>query len=575
MVSDRSLNKVPLKFGTSGLRDRVEILTDEQIYINTRGFLQFLMDEENVKPGTAVALAGDLRPSTGRIMAAVAKAIEDKGFSVDHCGRVPSPAVMYYAMQKSMPSVMVTGSHIPDDRNGVKFSKPDGEVLKTDEKAILDAVSQEREQEWAIPLKEALFNLDGSAKTAFPLPPAHNKAAEQFVRRYLDVFPADMLTGFKVGIYQHSAVGRQTLIDILEGLGAEVMAPTETVSLPLAGTTVDVDLFSKKFVPVDTEKITPQTQAVLDYFAQELQPDAIVSMDGDSDRPLFADEKGEFLPGDKLGFLTLTALPVNPHNALVPLPISTNDGVVDALIQNGFAVVSTKIGSPHICLAMLGALGKEKLNGKPMYKHLYSQTMGWEANGGFLLGTDIELPGGILKALPTRDAVLPLISLMMLCKQNKMKASEFIHLALPPRFNVAGVIDDKTPGTENYTAAIGKKIIQFFSPKNSNIAQAEFDNNQVKWMDSQGSPCKDDAHDLFSIKEKLQSYFSQIGLGDIININWLDGVRVTFENGVIYHLRPSGNAPEFRGYVTADSLKQAHEILQKHATLIAAMLKDF
>jgi phosphomannomutase len=49
---------------------------------------------------------------------------------------VPSPAVALYGLVHRVPAIMVTGSHIPADRNGIKFNKGSGEILKADETAI-------------------------------------------------------------------------------------------------------------------------------------------------------------------------------------------------------------------------------------------------------------------------------------------------------------------------------------------------------------------------------------------------------------------------------------------------------
>ena len=43
-------------------------------------------------------------------------------------------------MQQGAASIMVTGSHIPDDRNGIKFNRPRGEILKPDEARIRDQI---------------------------------------------------------------------------------------------------------------------------------------------------------------------------------------------------------------------------------------------------------------------------------------------------------------------------------------------------------------------------------------------------------------------------------------------------
>ncbi|MFA0698645.1 phosphomannomutase, partial [Vibrio sp. 10N.222.49.C9] len=63
------------------------------------------------------------------------------------------------------------------------------------------------------------------------------------------------------------------------------------------------------------------------------------------------------------------------------------------------AVSTTKIGSPYV-IAEFDALSED-----------FTRIAGFEANGGFLLGSDVEINGKVLKALPTRDAVLPALML--------------------------------------------------------------------------------------------------------------------------------------------------------------------
>ena len=55
-------------FGTSGARGLAEAMSDRVCYAYTQGFLQYLASVGELQPGTRVALAGDLRPSTPRIM---------------------------------------------------------------------------------------------------------------------------------------------------------------------------------------------------------------------------------------------------------------------------------------------------------------------------------------------------------------------------------------------------------------------------------------------------------------------------------------------------------------------------
>lgn len=79
-------------------------------------------------PGGEVAIAGGLCASTPAIMAAVALAVGVAGYVPINRGVIPSPAVALFGIQRAVPSIMVTGSHIPDDRDGIKFNKPSGET---------------------------------------------------------------------------------------------------------------------------------------------------------------------------------------------------------------------------------------------------------------------------------------------------------------------------------------------------------------------------------------------------------------------------------------------------------------
>ena len=115
-----------------------DAMTDAVCHAYTSGFLSFLEESKELnRAGESVAIAGDLRPSTDRIMAAVAQAIRDKGYNPINCGRIPSPAVALFGLEQGMPAIMVTGSHIPADRNGIKFNKCSGEILKQDEARMM------------------------------------------------------------------------------------------------------------------------------------------------------------------------------------------------------------------------------------------------------------------------------------------------------------------------------------------------------------------------------------------------------------------------------------------------------
>ncbi len=466
-------------FGTSGARGLATAMTDLVCYAYTKGFLQYLEAIGELKrAGESVAVAGDFRPSTDRVMEAVCRAAEDMGYRPINCGKIPSPAVALLGLEKNIPAIMVTGSHIPDDRNGIKFNKATGEVLKEDEQGIASQV---------VELNDALFDAAGWFVKKNPAPRSvATEAGENYIARYLNVFAPDSLSGLRVGVYQHSAVARDVLVKILSGLGATVT--------PLGR--------SEKFIPVDTEAIRPEDVKLARAWAAGGKFDALVSADGDSDRPIVSDERGEWLRGDVAGILCAKFLGADS----VSTPVSCNTAVEKC---GWFATVRrTRIGSPYVIASMLEA---SRAGAKTV--------VGYEANGGFLLNSDVTLDGKRLRALPTRDAVIVMLGILVSAVRRSKKVSELVG-ELPARFTAS----DR---------------LQEFPTEKSRAILARF---------SAGSDVADRA--------AIETVFSVL-CGKVSRLDRTDGLRMTFANGEVIHLRPSGNAPEFRCYTEAASNDRA------------------
>jgi phosphomannomutase len=482
-----------VKFGTSGARGLAEDMTDFVCYVYTRGFLQYLETTGELnKEGTEIAIAGDLRPSTDRIMQACRRAAADMGYTPVNCGRIPSPAVALYGIVNAVPAIMVTGSHIPADRNGIKFNKSAGEILKEDEAGIRKQV---------VSVDDSLFA--DARSFASPLGedwPLSDAARESYVRRYLDVFDADCLTGKRIAVYQHSAVGRDIILEIVKGLGAEAVALSR----------------SDTFIPVDTEAIRPEDIELAANWAAEESYDAIISTDGDSDRPLIANEKGRWLRGDVAGILCAKYLGADS----VSTPVSCNTAVE----KSGYfkSVSRTRIGSPFVIASMIDAT-----------KAGAQTVVGYEANGGFLTDSDISLSGGNLLALPTRDAVILLLGTILLASKQGKKISE-LTADLPARYTASDRLKD-FPQEES------RSILSFFDTGNAEADKAK-------------------ATDVF------------IDLcGRCREIDRTDGVRMTFDNDEVIHLRPSGNAPEFRCYNEAATEERVTELNEACMKILAKM----
>ena len=526
----RNLTFTPrnLDFGTSGRRGDVNDLSQLEVFINARAELAYLQSLAptlgGIRPRANFYYAYDLRPSStrfvseqggrGELAQAIEAAICDAGLVPVNLGSLPTPALTVYALARGCGSMMITGSHIPFARNGYKTNSAQGELLKSDETAIAEYVAQWRARLYETPLRLSAFGPDGLFKDG------HRECARiddagtrAYMARFVDFFAAGCLRGLRVLVYQHSAVGRDLLVAILSALGAEVDAVGR----------------SDSFVPLDTEAIDTASLERIRLLAADASAggqryDVLVSTDGDSDRPLLIgleyDTSGRctarFFGGDLIGMVVAKYLRADA----VVVPISCNDaidrGELAALLEP-----KTRIGSPYVIAGINAARARGA-----------QRICGWEANGGFLTGSDIEIDQRLLPALPTRDAFLPILCVLSQMVRTKSTISQLFD-ALPRRFSRAALLRD-------FPRAKSARIVAALT------ATAE--------MSEQRSAREE-------ITQRIAQFFSSAeGFASVARIDYTDGVRIYFDNDEVAHVRPSGNADELRIYAVANSQQRADAI---------------
>ncbi|HHN8373416.1 TPA: phosphomannomutase [Morganella morganii] len=467
--------KSSVKFGTSGVRGLVTNFTTEVCSAFMHSFIYSMKSKFSFNQ---IAIAIDNRPSSEFIASSCIDAIKQQGLEPIYYGVLPTPALAYASMINGIPCIMVTGSHIPFDRNGLKFYRPDGEITKIDEQAILNCHIQ--------------FELPENLQSPLLV---SSLAAKKYIQRYTSVFDKELLLGKRIGIYEHSSAGRDIYSVLFQKLGAEVISLER----------------SDEFVPIDTEAVAEEDKIKAKKWSELYQLDAIFSTDGDGDRPLVADENGDWLRGDILGLLCALEMDIEA----LAIPISCN--TIIAAHNHFECVEQTKIGSPYV-IDKLATLAQS-----------YSKVAGFEANGGFILGSDIKVNGKYLSSLPTRDAVLPFLMLLSAAKQTGIA-----HLVknLPRRITFSDRI-------QNFATEKSKYI-------------------------------------LGKAQEKPLKLLQALGFADVklLDLNTVDGLRMLLSDGNIIHLRPSGNAPELRCYAEADSSEAAKSIVLQVLNKIKT-LSDF
>ncbi|MBC2775803.1 phosphomannomutase [Rhizobium sp. AQ_MP] len=467
-----------MKFGTSGLRGLVSDLLGPDTARYAMAFGGYLLSTKQARLGSKIYVGGDLRLSTPQIMVTCMNALEKVGLSPVDCGFLPTPALALHAMSNKAACLMVTGSHIPADRNGIKFYTPHGEITKADEGAIT-ALALDRLTEVQDISPARRFDVEQDAELLF-------------LERNKMLLPEKALTKLRIGVYQHSTVARDTLVSVLKYHGADV--------IPLGR--------SNEFIPVDTEAVPESLVKLFKHWADMHHLDAIVSADGDGDRPLVTDENGDVVRGDALGVLVARFLSAD----VVATPVTSSSGVETS---GRYRVIRTKVGSPYVIEGMAGACEASS-----------HSVMGFEANGGVLLASTIDCIGRVLQPLPTRDSFLPiLVALHTAASQRKRLSLVVSALKLP--------------------VALSDRIESF--------------------------PIEESAALMTRLRagpDQLAEFLEPIGR--ITHVSDVDGLRITVNAGEVVHIRPSGNAPEMRCCVEAENRGRAEALLLRVMELIAA-----
>lgn len=461
-----------LKFGTSGLRGLSVDLEGPATALYATAFARHLLNAGLARAGDDILIGHDFRASSPAISAIAIAALRKAGFSPRDCGALPTPALALTGLSRTAACLMVTGSHIPADRNGIKFYRPDGEIDKADEAAITAAADAIRAEGIAF---------DAAQETAESL---HEAAMALYSARNLSLLPEDSLAGLRVGVYQHSTVARDLFVSVLAHYGAEVVALGR----------------SESFIPVDTEAVSPETVVLLQGWAVQHGLAAIISADGDGDRPLVTDETGTPIRGDLVGLIASRFLGATA----IATPVTSNSGIEAAVAAR---VLRTRVGSPFVIAAMNEAVA----NGE-------TAVAGFEANGGTLTATPFTVNGHRLAPLPTRDSLMPVLAVLALAAAEGRPLSDIAKgFALP---------------------AAASDRLENFAVETSAALMA----------------------DLRSGAGALSAFLVPIGVP--ARTSDIDGLRVTLEDASVIHLRPSGNAPEMRCYVEASDEAAAHRLLR-------------
>jgi len=286
-------------FGTSGIR----AIADKEL---VQLALKVGLAVGNVYP--KVVVGGDTRTSGQAMKHALISGLLAAGASGHDSGVVPTPTLALAAREFDA-GVMITASHNPPEYNGLKLLNPDGSAF--------DAGQQRQIEEMvsADSFGTAPWNKIGEGTTC-------NGAVERHIARVLNDFPA----GLRLKVAVDCGCGAASTITpyLLARLGCEV---------------IELNCYPSGFFPRGIEP-TEANLGDLMKTTRELGADLGIAHDGDGDRMMVVDDRGRFVPGDKL--LVVFARELGAKEVVTTIDASV-------LIEDeGFKVTRTRVGDTYV-----------------------------------------------------------------------------------------------------------------------------------------------------------------------------------------------------------------------------------
>jgi len=324
--------------------------------------------------GNRIALGRDGRTSSPMFRNAVVSGLVSVGCQVHDAGMLPTPALQYAVKHFGLDGgLMVTASHNPPEFNGVKVVAGDG-------------VEIPRQRETEI---EEVFFRGGPRLVQW------NQIGTVSELSALKVYINAILS--KVNREAITAAGMAVAIDPGNGVASPV-AQTIARELGCSVFSINADI-DGRFPGRDSEP-RPDNLSGLRGLVEASDADLGVAFDGDGDRSIFIDEKGDVHWGDRsFALVAREFLSKNPGE-MVATPVSSSRVLGDVVSEGGGRLVWTPVGSVDVSRTMV-----EK-----------GIRLGGEENGGIMYGPH----------QPVRDGAMAMALILEIMAKNGLTLSELL-----------------------------------------------------------------------------------------------------------------------------------------------------
>ncbi len=313
-------------FGTDGARGVANTELTCELAMNIGKAAAMVLTSKEVEHPT-VLIGKDTRISGDMLEGALIAGLCSVGANVKLLGVVPTPAVAYLiGKYKADAGIMISASHNPYEFNGIKLFSSEGYKLPDDLEEQIESIVLDNSEPYAIPKDGTL----GVVETV-------ESAADDYIDHVVETIEYD-LNGMEIALDCSNGSSSRTAEKLFTKLGAKVHMMFDKPD----GININADCGSTHM-----EKLMA--------YVKEHKLDAGLAFDGDADRCLAVDDKGELVDGDYIIAICAADLKSQgklKKNAVVGT-VMTNMGFNKFCEANGMQFVSTAVGDRYVLEAML------------------------------------------------------------------------------------------------------------------------------------------------------------------------------------------------------------------------------
>ncbi|MRH43824.1 phosphoglucosamine mutase [Aquibacillus halophilus] len=307
-------------FGTDGVRGIANKELTPELAFKLGRFGGYVLTKETTRP--KILIGRDTRISGNMLEGALAAGLLSIGAEVMRLGVISTPGVAYLTKAMSAEAgVMISASHNPVEDNGIKFFGPDGfKLTDAQEKEVEDLIDQHEDT-----LPRPTGADIGQINDYF-------EGGQKYIQ-YLKKSVESDFTGLHIAL----DCSNGSTSSLAPHLFADLEADISTIGSSPDGLNINAGVGSTH----------PET---LQAFVMDKEADMGLAFDGDGDRLIAIDEKGNIVDGDQIMYICgkyLNDKGLLRHSTVVSTVMS-NIGFYKALENNGMKSNKTAVGDRYV-----------------------------------------------------------------------------------------------------------------------------------------------------------------------------------------------------------------------------------